>query len=53
MRRKTMTRKKQRLVYDPLYRLKPVEEPARASRKEKTRMWTAVVRILSFGWAGK
>jgi hypothetical protein len=48
-----MTRKKLRLVYDPLYRLKPAEEQARASRKGKLRVWTAVVRILSFGRAGK
>jgi hypothetical protein len=48
-----MVRKKERLVYDPLYRLKPAGEQAQASMKGKARVWTAVVRILSFGFAGK
>jgi hypothetical protein len=48
-----MARKKERLVYDPLYRLKPAGVQVQTSRKGKTRVWTAVVRILSFGFAGK
>jgi len=48
-----MTGKKTRLVYDPLYRLKPATARAQTSRKGKTKVWTAVVRILSFGFAGR
>jgi len=48
-----MARKNQRLVYDPLYRLKPADEQARTARKRKIKVWIAVVRILSFGWARK
>ncbi len=48
-----MVRKKVKLVYDPLYRLKPDAVQAQTSRKGKTRVWTAVVRILSFGFAGR
>jgi hypothetical protein len=48
-----MARKKDRLVYDPLYRLKPAGVQAQTAEKGKMRVWTAVVRILSFGFAGK
>ena len=48
-----MARKKARLVYDPLYRLKPATAQAQTSRKGKTKVWTVVVRILSFGFAGR
>jgi hypothetical protein len=48
-----MARKKERLIYDPLYRLKPAEGQEQTSRKDRARVWTAVVRILSLGFAGK
>ena len=40
-----MARKKERLVYDPLYRLKPAGVQARSARKGKTRVWSVVTRM--------
>jgi hypothetical protein len=44
-----MTKKQDRLIYDPLYRLKPAVAPAQVLKKRKRGVWLAVVRILRVG----
>ena len=44
-----MSKKREKLIYDPLYRMKPTTGQSQASRRARTAVWTTVVRLLSFG----
>jgi hypothetical protein len=48
-RRESMLKKRDKLVYDPLYRMKPKIDQPLAPRHERAKLWNAVVRILSLG----
>ncbi|HXG18042.1 MAG TPA: hypothetical protein VNN62_03065 [Methylomirabilota bacterium] len=44
-----MSKKREKLIYDPLYRMKPTAGQSQASRRARATVWTTVVWILSFG----
>lgn len=48
-----MNKKREKLVYEPLYRMNSAAKPTTPARREAPRLWAAMLRVVSFGLIGK